>query len=539
MNIVQMQEQLKDLSDQQLVTQLQGGSTPPYLILSEFERRKRVREGAIKDTVAPSSTVADDVLVQGLGALPGAQNASYAAQPAPGEMQAPQMQAPQMQAPQAPVQRFQEGGAVSSPAGRWFERFGSEGREQQRLIELQNALQEKYGPSAGLFGLFKRQTDEERRAAQTALERMKGLNAQQLQAVLEQGPSALPVTPAQPQTDAVPALMESAPPAAVAARGDTAAFLRDAMQISDPVERAAAIAALERSYPVSAADTSLIDTDGTAPPAPRVRPESSGFLPTALVAPGAPTGGLADLYKQFAPPDMPEMKAEARGKARGETEKAMKDAQESNLNMALMQAGFSMMAGTSPYAFENIGKGAMVGVQAYAEGKKDIRDLQKEIDKIDADAEDAFNKGQMDKYNALVKERELKLGLATKAYELAQTERLKMAEIGSEERIMGARIAQLGQSDERQVQAQRRAALVSITQLNSQLQRLFQNKNQAMMPEQKAEIDAQIADTRATMRSLADEFGIPLPSASGGVQAAPSFQELARQEQERRAQGNR
>ena len=48
--------------------------------------------------------------------------------------------------------------------------------------------------------------------------------------------------------------------------------------------------------------------------------------------------------------------------------------EDKNVSMALLEAGLAMMSGTSQYAFENIGKGALVGTKAYTEG----------VDKIDA-----------------------------------------------------------------------------------------------------------------------------------------------------------
>jgi len=49
-------------------------------------------------------------------------------------------------------------------------------------------------------------------------------------------------------------------------------------------------------------------------------------------------------------------------------EASIAESAERNPYLSLMEAGFAMMAGTSQYAFENIGKGAMVGTKAYKEG---------------------------------------------------------------------------------------------------------------------------------------------------------------------------
>jgi len=60
--------------------------------------------------------------------------------------------------------------------------------------------------------------------------------------------------------------------------------------------------------------------------------------------------------------------------------KELEGKEDKNVSMALLEAGLAMMAGTSQYAFENIGKGALVGTKAYKEGldkieaKRDILD---------------------------------------------------------------------------------------------------------------------------------------------------------------------
>jgi len=50
-------------------------------------------------------------------------------------------------------------------------------------------------------------------------------------------------------------------------------------------------------------------------------------------------------------------------------------------NMALLTAGLGMLGGTSPYAFENIGKGALAGVQNLSESRKQRGSEQAALDK--------------------------------------------------------------------------------------------------------------------------------------------------------------
>lgn len=68
MNIVQLQNDLKDLSDQQLIQTQQTGSVPQYLVLAEMQRRKTMRQEAQSKPQQPSS-VAEEI-TQGLAGMP-------------------------------------------------------------------------------------------------------------------------------------------------------------------------------------------------------------------------------------------------------------------------------------------------------------------------------------------------------------------------------------------------------------------------------------------------------------------------------------
>jgi hypothetical protein len=48
-------------------------------------------------------------------------------------------------------------------------------------------------------------------------------------------------------------------------------------------------------------------------------------------------------------------------------------------NMALLQAGLGMLGGTSPYAFANIGQGALGGAKAYGEQRKQLADEERAL----------------------------------------------------------------------------------------------------------------------------------------------------------------
>lgn len=64
MNMIQLQEQLKDFSQDQLINEMRmpSGSVPQYLVLSEMQRRKRMEVAAAGDQGRPQTTVAEDAV---------------------------------------------------------------------------------------------------------------------------------------------------------------------------------------------------------------------------------------------------------------------------------------------------------------------------------------------------------------------------------------------------------------------------------------------------------------------------------------------
>lgn len=109
------------------------------------------------------------------------------------------------------------------------------------------------------------------------------------------------------------------------------------------------------------ANTGLtIERGVNAPPAAAPQtPASSAF------------SGIEDLYKanlDRSRADRDELRSMILG------QKADRAAQEAeNRNTALMKAGFGMMAGQSPFAGVNIGRGAMEGVESYSKGLEQLR----------------------------------------------------------------------------------------------------------------------------------------------------------------------
>lgn len=125
----------------------------------------------------------------------------------------------------------------------------------------------------------------------------------------------------------------------------------------------------------------------TAPGAGKVSADSGKATPAAAAAQSG-LGSIAEYAKEANAytGDDPTAKQMARiEKQEAGAAGEKKDA----LNMALLKAGLGMMAGTSRYAFENIGKGAMAGAEEYGAAMKDLKKAGLERDKMRDAAEQA------------------------------------------------------------------------------------------------------------------------------------------------------
>jgi len=95
------------------------------------------------------------------------------------------------------VERYQnEGYTGTTPAGRFFSGLGQNFSEANEAAKLRNKLQMQYGPKSALPGLFMKQSDEERQMAKDIAGRLPTMTLSEMQALYNQGPSALPpITP--------------------------------------------------------------------------------------------------------------------------------------------------------------------------------------------------------------------------------------------------------------------------------------------------------------------------------------------------------
>jgi hypothetical protein len=117
-NIIQISEQLKDVPDQFLMQEIQNptGSYPSYLVVSELTRRKRMRDGVMKQE--PTTSVAEDLV--GISSTPEAAQSTLGA--AQQMMAQPQQMPPQMphKCPTNAHNASADASADASNDGRWW-----------------------------------------------------------------------------------------------------------------------------------------------------------------------------------------------------------------------------------------------------------------------------------------------------------------------------------------------------------------------------------------------------------------------------------
>jgi len=134
MNIIDIQDQLKNFSEQQLISEMQmpTGSAPQFLVLSEIKRRKRVRDDFTKREAANQPTVAQEAVAAAGMPQSGIMGMSEAMAPqaavADGGIGSimPQSMRPQtMPAPTDDAIPMAEGGVIRANIGAFFNPDGT------------------------------------------------------------------------------------------------------------------------------------------------------------------------------------------------------------------------------------------------------------------------------------------------------------------------------------------------------------------------------------------------------------------------------
>jgi len=353
MNILQVQDALKNASDMQLSGELQNptGMAPSYLVLSEMKRRQQMRQGAMASP-APQSSMAEEAAGQ--------------AQPEYYPEEQPQEEESGIEAfREGGVVRMQEGGEVpllSEDEALRLRRNGLNFFEQlrPRFLPRPYSPRGSYEPMGG--GEF-------------------GENIRL--------PEAAPLPePSRERSfgELIPPTPEYTPPTSTSPR------------------------------PSSGERTAPTETPGglygpPAPPAaaPRVGASESrggGAMPSGGGMPsGQPSGQSTDptiqaLYDRL----------RATGQSR---EDYRKDA----VNTGLMQAGLAMMASKDPNALANLGQGGLRGLESYTQEMRQGRqgerqNIQDEITIRRAQTEEAYRRGIITNQERQLRLAELRIGQA-------------------------------------------------------------------------------------------------------------------------------
>jgi hypothetical protein len=342
------------------------------------------------------------------------------------------------------VARYQTGGSTPFSRSALGQMFGDSLAEAEQLRttrRLRDELQSTYGPRAGIAGAFMEQSDLDRETAQAISGLLKELSLPQLQALKQYGLSGIrdvirekrpelfekldadararvktPAPVKQPLPSQTGLTAESLKNIPTAYETVAAAYGPDAERMPQPSVLAAeqrAATAPGRGAP-GVAGVGVAGAPGAAPgaapaaggAAAPARPGESDVAKAKRAAgeffdEGAVKGDV-EAYVERVKGNIAEGRTRVEqalkkdGKAYAGLEALLeqegvdaKKGLEQDKAMAILNAGLAMMAGTSPRALENIGKGAMVGTSEYSSAMKDFKKSAKERQRAMADIEQA------------------------------------------------------------------------------------------------------------------------------------------------------
>ena len=449
-NVNQLTQQLRMLPDAALQRVAMMYKQDPYIfpmIISEDMARKKLRASAQAQAVQPQPKVNDQAL---MAMAP--QDAGIAGLQAPNMQnmadggiagQADEMEFAERS---EPVVRMAGGGAVAhfDEGGSAFSRFRqrmfgdslAETEQLNAIQKLRQELQSAYGPRAGIAGAFMEQSDLDRETAQAVSGLLKELSLPQLQALKQYGLSGIKDvirekkpelfekldTEARARAKAPAPIKQPLPPktalSSESLKNIPTAFETLQAAYGPDAERMPQPSVLAAEQRAGAAPGGGAPGVAGAPGA--ARPAGAGAAPgTAPARPGESDVAKAkraagEFFDENAVKgDVEAYVARTKqniAEGRGRVEQALKkdgkayegleallqqegvDAKkglEQDKAMAILNAGLAMMAGTSPRALENIGKGAMVGTGQYADALKDFKKSAKERQRAMADIEQA------------------------------------------------------------------------------------------------------------------------------------------------------
>jgi hypothetical protein len=161
MNLIELENLVKGAPDEYLTKEVKQptGKIPPFLALSEIQRRKDMRDRyQAQKNEGPKPTIADQLTGGGIGSLPGAQGAQGAPVPTPSATGVPSAGAPPVATGGAPMptppgqpQGFARGGIVKmAEAG--VVPLGAEVRSGNPYLDAMSAPQMQYQTEPGGIG---------------------------------------------------------------------------------------------------------------------------------------------------------------------------------------------------------------------------------------------------------------------------------------------------------------------------------------------------------------------------------------------------
>ena len=161
MNLIELENLVKGAPDEYLVKEVQQptGKVPPFLALSEIQRRKDMRDRYMAQTnEGPKPTIAEQ-LVGGIGSMGGAQPPQGAPIPTPSATGIPSVGAPPVAAGAAPMptpqgmpQGFARGGQVGYAVGGEVVPLGSQVRSGTPYLDAMSAPPMQYQATPGGLG---------------------------------------------------------------------------------------------------------------------------------------------------------------------------------------------------------------------------------------------------------------------------------------------------------------------------------------------------------------------------------------------------
>ncbi len=328
MNIVQLQDQLKNFSQDQLIREMQApsGNTPQYLVLGEIMRRKQM-ESAVDGQQAPQATVAEEAVAAAGVPQGGISDMARALAPQTDMAQNTGVQA---MARGGPVKKMAAGDIVVRDGLQYVEQADGTLRlgDFQGLRILQQGLQSSRetagSPAAG--GAV-----ADTGAFPTLEERFPSLT--------QEGGSDVPAAAAGPQGFKAQHLKDQPPynPAEAALAAEEAQNVGDAYQQAADTMREAGIARLTGDTPAPA------PANVVAAPA---QPAPQGGVIGGIG--GGGRGGALSPYEQQL------MDAIA----------AREKAAKQDKWLALAQIGLSMMSSTQPTLLGAVGEAGLKGIEA-------------------------------------------------------------------------------------------------------------------------------------------------------------------------------